>query len=143
MSIEDYLSKVIAPPLAEELELILTVKEVTRNKDLLGDYAEAALRRLTRRVVHPLRVSKGAVIVYPLPEMLKQIDLIVWAPFPAPSVFEVDDFGLVPRSSAFGAMEIKRSNYRAVDSQLEQFIKTGPDLIATGETAQLPSLHYS
>jgi hypothetical protein len=33
--------QVIAPPLAKELEVILTIKEVTRNKDLLGDYAEA------------------------------------------------------------------------------------------------------
>src|SRR5208283_2660035 len=124
MSVKDYLSEVIALSLAKELELILTVKEVTRNRDLLGDYAEAALRRLSRRVVHPLRVSKGAVIDYPMPETLKQIDLIVWAPFPAPSVFEVDDFGLVPRSSAFGAMEIKRSNYSEVDTDLEKFVKT-------------------
>jgi hypothetical protein len=136
MSVKDYLSNVIVPALTKELELILTVKEVTRNNDLLGDYAEAALRRLTRRVVDPLRVSKGAVIDYPMPEMLKQIDLIVWAPFPAPSVFEVDNFGLVPRSSAFGAMEIKRSNYSGVDSQLEEFAQSGPDLIATGETGQ-------
>ena len=137
MSVKNYLTEVIAPALTKELELILAVKGVTRNNDLLGDYAEAALRRLCRRVVHPLRVSKGAVIDYPMPHMLKQIDLIVWAPFPAPSVFEVDDFGLVPRSSAFGAMEIKRSNYKGVDKEFEEFVKTGPNLISTGELADL------
>jgi hypothetical protein len=136
MSVEDYLSKIIAPALTKELELILTIKEVTRNTDLLGDYAEAALRRLSRRVVHPLRVSNGAVIDYPMPDKLKQIDLIVWAPFPAPSIFEIDDFGLVPRSSAFGAMEIKRSNC-GVDSALEEFAKSGPDLISTGDMPDL------
>jgi hypothetical protein len=119
MSVEEYLSKVIAPALAKELELITTIKEVTRNSALLGDYAEAALRRLIRRVVPPLRVSHGAIIDYPMPQMLKQLDVILWASFPAPSVFEVDDFGLVPRSSAFGALEIKRSNYSGVDAEFE------------------------
>jgi hypothetical protein len=133
MSVKDYMTEVIAPALVKELELILTIKGVTRNTDLLGHYTEAALRRLTRRVVQPLRVSKGAVIDYPLPEKLKQIDLIVWAPFPAPSIFEVDDFGLVPRSSAFGLMEIKRSNYKAAASELENFMKSGPTLIGSGE----------
>jgi hypothetical protein len=138
MSVKDYLSEIIAPALVKELELILTVKGVTRNTDLLGDYAEAAVRRLSRRVVHPLRVSKGAVIDYPMPTRLKQIDLIVWAPFPAPSIFEVDDFGLVPRSSAFGAMEIKRSNYSRAAGELAKFLETGPDLIAEGEQNRPP-----
>jgi hypothetical protein len=140
MSVEKYLSEVIAKSLATELEQILTLKEVTRNTDLLGTYTEAAVRRLCRRVVHPLRVSEGAIIDYPMPKKLKQIDLIVWAPFPAPSVFEIDDFGLVPRSSAFGAMEIKRSNYSGVEKELEEFAKTAPGLIADGEKRPLPGV---
>src|SRR6266567_2349827 len=130
MTVEEYLSRVIAGPLTHELQLILNMKEVTQNTELLGSYTEALVRRLSRRVVHPLlRVSSGSVIDYPLPDVLPQIDVILWAPYPAPSVYEVDDFGLVPRSSAFGVVEIKRSNYSDVDHKLEKFISDSPDLV--------------
>lgn len=129
MSAQDYLSTVIAPQLVHELEPILKIKEVTDNTELLGTYAESVLRRLSRRVVHPLHVSTGAVLQYPMPPLLRQIDLIIWAPFPAPSIFEVDDFSLVPQSSAFGAIEIKRSNYSGTDEKLEEFVNTVPSLI--------------
>lgn len=130
MTVEDYLSKVIAEPLTHELQLILSMKQVTRNTVLLGSYTEALVRRLSRRVVNPfLRVSTGSVIDYPLADSLPQIDVILWAPHPAPSVYEVDDFGLVPRSSAFGVVEIKRSNYSGADHKLDCFIKKAPDLV--------------
>jgi hypothetical protein len=102
-------------------EPILKVKEVTTNSDLLGTYTEAAVRRLTTRIVAPMRVSTGAVIDYPMPQKLRQLDVILWAPFPAPGIFEIDNFALVPRSSAFGLMEIKRSNYTDADTKLEEF----------------------
>jgi hypothetical protein len=57
---------------------------------------------------------------------LRQIDLIVWAPFPAPAFFDVED-GLVPKSSAFGVMEIKRSNYSGVDKELKTFLADADD----------------
>ncbi len=134
MTVEEYLSRVIAGPLTHELQLILNMKEVTQNTELLGSYTEALVRRLSRRVVHPLlRVSSGSVIDYPLPDVLPQIDVILWAPYPAPSVYEVDDFGLVPRSSAFGVVEIKRSNYSDVDHKLEKFISDSPDLVYDGQ----------
>jgi hypothetical protein len=38
---------------------------------------------------------------------------------------------LVPRSSAFGAAEVKRSNYSGVDAKLEEFLREAPALIAT------------
>ncbi len=130
MSVEEYLSNVIAEPLMNELRLILNVKQVTENTDLLGSYTEALVRRLSRRVVDPiLRVSTGSVIDYPLADPLPQIDLILWAPHPAPSVYEVDDFGLVPRTSAFGLVEIKRSNYSGVDDKLDLFLKKAPDFV--------------
>ena len=130
MTVEEYLSKVIAEPLTHELQLILNIKQVTQNTALLGSYTEALVRRLSRSVVHPfLRVSTGSVIDYPLADSLPQIDVILWAPHPAPSVYEVDDFGLVPRSSAFGLIEIKRSNYGGTDHKLDDFIKKAPDLV--------------
>jgi hypothetical protein len=36
-------------------------------------------------------------------------------------LFDVEGFGLVPKSSAFGVIEVKRSNYSDVDERLEGF----------------------
>jgi hypothetical protein len=82
VTVEEYLGG-IAQQLVHELEPILKVKEVTTNSDLLGSYTEAAVRRLTTRIVAPMRVSTGAIIDYPMPEKLRQLDVILWAPFPA------------------------------------------------------------
>lgn len=129
MSVEEYLSG-IAQQIVHELEPILNVKEVTINSALLGSYTEAAVRRLIQRVVAPMHVSTGPVIDYPMPHRLRQIDIIVWAPFPAPAIFEVGEFALVPRSSAFGLMEIKRSNYSGIDNELEVFATVAREIAA-------------
>src|SRR5262249_46280892 len=78
----------------------------------------------------PMHVSTGATFDYPMPDMLSQLDAIVWAPFPAPGIFEVDDFALIPRSSAFGFLEIKRSNYSGADEKLERHIENAVKLTA-------------
>jgi hypothetical protein len=57
---------------------------------------------------------------HPIPQKLRQVDVIIWAPYPVPAIFAVEGFGLVPRSSAFGVLEIKRSNY-GVEDKLEEF----------------------
>ena len=134
MTVDEYLAG-IAQQLVHELEPILKVKEVTTNSTLLGTYTEAAVRKLSQRVVAPMRVSTGAVIDYPMPAKLRQMDVIVWAPFPAPGIFEMNDFALVPRSSAFGLMEIKRSNYRKVDDELEAFASAAPGVAAAPHPA--------
>ena len=130
LTVEEYLSG-IAQQIVHELEPILKVKEVTINSALLGSYTEAAVRRLIQRVVAPMHVSTGAVIDYPMPDQLRQIDVIVCEPFPAPAVFEGGEFALVPRSSAFGIMEIKRSNYSDIDHELEEFATDAPKIAAT------------
>lgn len=132
MDTKEYLS-LIAEQLVHELEPILKIKEVTSNTELLGKYAEALIRRLARRVVEPMRVSTGAVLDHPLQDPLRQRDMIIWAPFPVPGIFEVDDFALVPRSSAFGILEVKRSNYSDVDKALEQFYEKAPEIAAAVE----------
>ena len=103
--------RLLAAQLADEMKPILAITEVTRSSVLLGHYTEAAVRRLAHRVVQPMRICSGAVINHPMPKKLQQLDLIIWAPDPAPAIFEVEGFGLVPRSSVFGVLEIKRSNY--------------------------------
>jgi hypothetical protein len=115
--------------LTHELQPLVNLREVTTNTALLGHYAEAAIRRLTRRIVHPLHVSTGAILDYPLRPKLRQLDMIVWAPFPAPAIFEVEGFALVPRSSAFGAIEMKLSDYHEGVVELEKFVADAPSLI--------------
>ncbi len=111
----------ITKQLARELQLVAGMKEVTSSPPLLGAYAEAAVRRLVHRMVSPMRVCSGAILDFPQPDKLRQIDAIIWAPYPAPAILEAEGFGLVPRSSAFGVLEVKRSNYSDVDNALEDF----------------------
>lgn len=121
VELPEYLG-VVATQLVSELTPILSIKGVTTNTDLLGKYTEASIHRLVHRIVHPMHVSTGAVLDDPIPTPLRQIDLIVWSPFPAPAIFEVGGFALVPKSSAFGVIEVKRSNYSGIEDSLESFI---------------------
>jgi len=116
----------IAKQLAHELQLVAGMKEVTSSPPLLGAYAEAAVRRLVHRMVSPMRVCSGAILDFPQPDKLRQIDAIIWAPYPAPAILEAEGFGLVPRSSAFGVLEIKRSNYPKATKELQTFAATFP-----------------
>ena len=83
--LQNYLD-VVATQLVNELNPILEIKGVTKNTDLLGKYTEAAVRNLVTRIVHPMRISTGAVLDHPVPDSLIQIDIIIWAPFPAPAL---------------------------------------------------------
>jgi hypothetical protein len=114
--------RMIAEHLAGELTPVLQIKGVTQNSDLLGAYVESAVRGWVRRIVQPMRVCTGAVLDYPIQAPLRQIDLIIWAPYPVPALFAVDEFGIVPNSSAFGVLEIKRSDYSGVAEKLESFL---------------------
>jgi hypothetical protein len=133
MTPEEYLQQFVGH-LTQELEPIVKVKEVTTNTALLGHFAEAALRRLIRRIAHPMQVSTGAILDYPMPAKLRQLDMILWAPFPAPAIFEVEGFALVPRSSAFGVLELKLSNYPTGVTELEKFVQTAPTLVGNHPT---------
>src|SRR5947209_5073959 len=127
MELQRHLSD-IAIQLVHEIEPVLKIKAVTSNTDLLGKYAEASVRRLAHRIVAPsMHVSSGTVIDFPIAECLPQVDMIIWAPYPSPAIFEVENFAVVPRSSAFGVVEIKRSNY-GVEDKVEQFLADAPAL---------------
>jgi hypothetical protein len=121
MTVDEYLDA-FAEHLVHELRPALKIKQLTQNSVLLGAFTEAALRRLVNRMVHPMRVSTGAVIDYPMPVTLRQIDIIIWAPYPAPALFDIEGFGLVPRSSAFGVIEVKRSNHSKTVKELKGFL---------------------
>ena len=122
MTGEEFLDA-LASQLTDELRPSESIHRFTKNPDVLGAYAEASLRSLVQKVVFPLRVCTGAVISEQLcsePEKVPQIDTIIWSPSPAPAIYTAGDFGLVPRGSVFGIMEIKRSVYTEVGKNLTE-----------------------
>jgi len=122
MTGEEFL-RALASQMTDELRPSESIHRFTTNPDVLGAYAEASLRSFVLKVVFPLRVCTGAVISEQLcsePEKVPQIDTIIWSPSPAPAIYTAGDFGLVPRGSVFGIMEIKRSAYAGVGSNLAE-----------------------
>jgi hypothetical protein len=122
MPVADHL-EMVAQNLVKELETIVAFKDVSTNSTLLGSFTESAVRNMVSRIVYPMRISSGAVIDHPVEHPLRQIDLIIWESFPVPAIFHVGDFGLVPKSSAFGVIEIKRSNYDCGVKSIKNFIE--------------------
>jgi hypothetical protein len=109
----------LARPLLAELASVNSLKEFTTNSDVIGAHAEAVVRRLVARTVHPLRVSTGTVIDVGIPPGdTLQFDTIVWFPLPVAAVFEIDNFGVVTRGSTMALLEIKRSVYTVVGKRL-------------------------
>ena len=90
---------------SDELQPILNIDGITENPDLLGSYTEAALRNVIRRALQPMHICRGGILDYPQGK-IAQHDVFIWAPYPAPAIFDVEGFGIVPRSSAFGVMEV-------------------------------------
>jgi hypothetical protein len=123
---------------ADELQPILHIDGITENTDLLGAYTEAALRNLIRRGYQPLQVCRGGVLDYPQ-ERLAQTDIIIWSPHPAPPIFNIEGFGLVPRSSVFGILEVKKSNYSGVDIELGKFVSDIDKMREEADAGGMPS----
>jgi hypothetical protein len=105
--------RLLAPQIVAEIETAEQIKEFTNNTDIIGAYVEASVRRFIRNYLAPIRVSTGGVIDQNQTprEHIPQLDIIAWIPGPVAAVFEVGDFGLVPRSSCLGLLEIKSSAY--------------------------------
>ena len=104
----------LANQVASGLENNLAIKKFADNTDVTGAFAEASVRRLIRQIIYPLQMSNGAVISTEAcaePGTVRQVDGIIWNPRPLPAMFEVDDFGLIPRRSALATIEVKRSDY--------------------------------
>jgi len=118
----------LAPHILAELKPPKELKAFTTNPDVVGDYVEAGVRQFVRRYLAPIRVCRGAVIDQeqtPGSKRIPQIDTIAWIPGPAPAVFEVGEFALVPRSSCLGILEVKSSAYNV--QALED--RTEPDFV--------------
>jgi hypothetical protein len=115
--------KQLAPQIVAEIQPPAELKKFTDNTDIIGDYVEAGVRQFVRRYLSPIRVSTGGVIDQDQEPggYIPQLDTIVWIPGPVSAIFEVADFGLVPRSSCLGILEIKSSAYTGVVGKLKDF----------------------
>ena len=113
------------------------IKAFADNSDVIGAYAESTVRELIRRMVAPLRVSRGTVISgdsFQCPKSVPELDTIIWDPNPLPAIFESGDFGLIPQKSCCGILEIKRSVYnREIGSTISGSIEKATSLIGCGD----------
>lgn len=114
--------KQLAPQIVAELKPPKELKTFTNNSDIIGDYVEAGVRQFVRKYLSPIRVSTGGVIDQNQSPggHIDQLDTIAWIPGPVAAVFEFGDFGLVPRSSCLGILEIKSSAYSGAVEKLEE-----------------------
>lgn len=113
----------VARQILAELRPPNEIKKFTSNSDVVGAYVEAGVRRFVQKYLAPIRVCSGAVIdqnQVPGSKKIPQLDTIAWIPGPVPAIFESGDFGLVPRSSALGILEIKSSAYKKGVKNIEK-----------------------
>jgi len=133
--------KQLAPQIVAEIQTAAEIKKFTNNTEIIGQYVEASVRQFVRRYLSPIRVSTGGVIDQEqIPGgRIPQLDTIAWIPGPVAAIFEVGDFGLVPRSSSLGILEIKSSAYGDAVKDLDA--RTTPTFVNAvtaplGETEQ-------
>jgi hypothetical protein len=120
----------LAPHILADLQPPQALKQFTSNSDVVGAYIEAGVRKFVRAYLAPIRVSTGAVIdqAQSPGSKIPQLDTIAWIPNPAPAVFEVGEFALVPRSNCLGILEVKSSVYsNKAMKQLEE--RTSPKFL--------------
>ena len=103
---------------ADSLRLNSQIKGFTAHSGLLGAFAESAVRQLVARTLAPARCSTGSIVSPVLHGQsansrnhLRQLDVVVWEPYPLPAVFESHEFALVPTASVLAVLEVKRSAY--------------------------------
>lgn len=136
----------VADRIGSRLDSVGPFQAFSNSHVLKGAYAEACVRELIRDFVSPMRVSRGTILYEGnvAPGTAQEIDAIVWQPSPLPSLFEAGDFAAVPRGSAVGFLEVKRSNYSNVGIAMQNTLKLETDLVPNyegtleSELARLP-----
>ncbi|MEW8023679.1 MAG: hypothetical protein AB2765_18160 [Candidatus Thiodiazotropha endolucinida] len=81
--------KALAGQLVSDVSSAEQVYRFTRNKDVVGAFAESLVYQFVSKVVHPLRISSGRVISkdsYKAKKTTPQLDLIIWDPNPVPPI---------------------------------------------------------
>lgn len=119
----------LAPQIVAEVQTATEIKKFTNNPAIIGQYVETSVRRFIRGYLSPIRVSTGGVIDESQTpgDYIPQLDTIAWIPGPVAAVFQIEDFGLVPRSSCLGVLEIKASAYGSAVDDLDQ--RTSPEFV--------------
>jgi len=106
--------RMLATEFAHEIGQCDRLKAWTDNPALIGAHAEAVVRMFIARTVAPLRCLSGSIVweerCKPDHEWPELDVMLAWTG-PAPTLFEVGGFGLVPRDSCVGVLEVKRSTY--------------------------------
>ena len=80
-----------------------------------------------------MRTCSGSVIDIPLLtefDDLPQLDCIIWNPTPFPGLFQKGNFGIIPKQSVCGILEIKSSNYSGVGSAIQRVLSIDSLLVA-------------
>jgi hypothetical protein len=120
----------LAGYIVQEITPARGLKDLTRNSALLGHYAEEAVRSLVRRTSHPLNVATGGIVHEGNhASCIPQLDTIFWSACPAPPVFCAGNFAIVPRHTAFGYLEVKRSAYSGSGLAIQQALAHADELI--------------
>jgi hypothetical protein len=122
--------KILSQHLVQEITPTHELKKVTKNPDQLGRYSEEAVRTMVRRMIHPLNVATGGIVYEEnYASMIPQIDTIFWSACPVPPIFSAGSFAMIPRHSAFGYLEIKRSAYPKVGQLIGKTLSYAKELI--------------
>jgi hypothetical protein len=131
----------LAAQIVAEIQTAVEIKRFTSNTAIIGQYVEASVRQFIRKYLSPIRVSTGGVIDQDQTPggYIPQLDTIAWIPGPVAAIFEIGDFGLVPRSSCLGVLEIKSSAYGSAVDDLDKrtslaFVKPVTAPIAVAES---------
>ncbi|MDN5210711.1 hypothetical protein QQ020_01590 [Fulvivirgaceae bacterium BMA12] len=99
--------------LGANLNSVKSISKFTKNTAVIGQYAEKVVIEFLKDMVNPIKISTGTIIYDGADiDNSPQFDLIVWDANPLPPIFKIDDFGLVPRNSVIGIIEIKRTDYQ-------------------------------
>ena len=113
----------MADQLLAGLRSVTGITEFTRNTDVIGAFAESLVYKFTERIIAPIRISSGTIVDSGIPNTdTPQFDLIFWSPNPIPAIVAEDRFGIVPKNSALGIAEIKKSDYNSGLDQIESML---------------------
>ena len=111
---EEFLKK-YAENLGHSLKMIYSISDFTKNSEIIGQYTEKMVVDFIRNTIAPLNICTGGILIKDKfnvdDDFIPQLDVILYEPNPLPPIFQVYDFGLVPKESVFGVLEIKRTDY--------------------------------
>ena len=113
-----------AESLGANLNSVKSISKFTNNSSVIGQYVEKVVINFLQDMVVPINISTGTII-YPNADIKDspQLDIILWDANPLPPIYRIDDFGVIPRNSVVGILEIKRTDYDYGLDHIEKIFK--------------------